>query len=354
MADIEVRRDDLRTTRVTEGEARADAPADGEVQLQIERFGLTANNVTYGAIADMIGYWNFFPASEEGWGRVPVWGFGDVVASAVEGVAAGDRFYGYFPMSTYLTVRPEPNGAGFADTAEHRQGLPAFYNQYVRTPPDTPHQDEMLLLRPLFGTAFLLDNHLTEQERFGAGAVVLGSASSKTAYGLAFLLAEGGTPTIGLTSARNRAFVESLGVYDRVVAYDEIADGLAGDEQLVYVDMSGDGAVRAAVHTTAGERLRASIMVGVTHWENMAGPAEVPGPAPEMFFAPAHIERLRGEFGPGELQRRIDAAWDAFIVRVGEWMTIAHGEGVDEVRRAWGALVEGDVDPSRGAVLRLP
>ena len=50
------------------------------MQLRVERFGLTANNVTYGAFGDQLGYWQFF-AAPEGWGRIPVWGFGEVVAS---------------------------------------------------------------------------------------------------------------------------------------------------------------------------------------------------------------------------------------------------------------------------------
>jgi hypothetical protein len=72
--DIEVRRDDLRTTRVVDAE-----PGAGDVTLHIDRFGLTANNVTYGVFGDAMSYWAFFPASEEGWGRIPVWGYGDVV-----------------------------------------------------------------------------------------------------------------------------------------------------------------------------------------------------------------------------------------------------------------------------------
>src|SRR3954452_11583573 len=138
MPDIEVRRDDLRTARGVPGEPRAETPASGEVQLAIDAFGLSANNVTYGVLGDGMSYWNFFPASEPGWGRVPVWGFGDVVASGVEGIAPGERFYGYFPMSSLLTVRPEPRSTGFSDTVEHRRGLPAVYNEYVRTPDDAP------------------------------------------------------------------------------------------------------------------------------------------------------------------------------------------------------------------------
>src|SRR3712207_7754442 len=39
-----------------------------------------------------------------------------------------------------------------------------------------------LLLRPLFATSFLIAAHLRDHDHFGASAVVLSSASSKTAY----------------------------------------------------------------------------------------------------------------------------------------------------------------------------
>jgi hypothetical protein len=49
--------------------------------LRAARFGLTANNITYGLLDEGLGYWTFFPA-QDGWGRIPVWGFAEVVASA--------------------------------------------------------------------------------------------------------------------------------------------------------------------------------------------------------------------------------------------------------------------------------
>ena len=42
----------------------------------------------------------FFPA-ESGWGRVPVWGFADVVGSRHQALAEGVRVFGYLPMSTH-------------------------------------------------------------------------------------------------------------------------------------------------------------------------------------------------------------------------------------------------------------
>ena len=94
-SDFVVRRDDLTRAEVHTGEVPS--AGDGEALIRVDRFALTANNVTYGVAGDSIGYWQFFPASD-GWGRIPVWGFGDVIDSHVEGLPAGERLYGYFPM----------------------------------------------------------------------------------------------------------------------------------------------------------------------------------------------------------------------------------------------------------------
>jgi len=357
MPDFEVRRDDLRTTRVTDGEPPGERAADGEVQLRVDRFGLSANNVTYGAFGDAMSYWSFFPAEEPGWGRVPVWGFGDVVVSGVEGIEPGERFYGYFPMSSHVTLRPRVTGTGFVDDAPHRRELPPVYNDYLRTRPDAEHLDETLLLRPLFATSFLIAAFLRDAGLARGGAVVLSSASSKTACGLAFLLARDGDggDVVGLTSPGNRAFVESLDVYDRVLAYDEIGELARGDEPLVFVDMAGDGAVREAVHRAAGDRLRHSAVVGATHWEELGSGdgGELPGPAPEFFFAPTHWQRMTAEIGPDEFQRRLGAAWDEFLAQLDDWMEIEHGEGPEALGRTWLEFVDGKVDPRRGHVFRL-
>ena len=348
MADFEVRKDDLRTTRTVES-----ARQEGPVRLRIDRFGLTANNVTYGALGEALGYWRFFPASDEGWGRVPVWGYGDVVASEVEGIEAGQRYYGYFPMSAEIAVEATPRGPGFTVTDAHRASLPPVYNQYLRVEKDAEHADEQLILRPLFATSFLIEDHLRSNGWFGADAIVLGSASSKTAYGLAFLIARGedAPHVVGLTSARNAAFVEELGLYDRVITYDAID---LGDEDVAYVDMSGDAKAREQVHRSAGDRLKQSIVVGATHWEDTQGGAtDLPGPPPELFFAPTHIERLTKELGPGALQQRIGAAWADLAPQLGGWLEIEHLEGPDQLERAWRALVDGDADPRRAQVVRL-
>jgi hypothetical protein len=360
MSVFEVRRDDLRTTRVVDDPTSSEDLGAGEARLRIERFGMTANNVTYAAMGDAMRYWSFFPASEDGWGRVPVWGFGEVEASEADGVGVGERFYGYFPMAGSLTVQPRVEGPGFTDAAEHRAPLPGLYNRYVATPDDAAHPDETLLLRPLFGTSFLLDDLVRSTDAWGAQTLVLSSASSKTAYGLAFILTsgeDGDRPVVvGLTSPGNAGFVEGLGLYDRVVTYDALADELgATDEPVAYVDMSGDATVRGAVHRAVEGRLRHSLAVGATHWDQLSADAgELPGPAPALFFAPTHLEEMTERLGGAEVQRRMAEAWDAFIGRVAGGMEVDHGAGPDDVARAWLAQVEGTADPGRGQVLRLP
>ena len=64
-------RHDLRSTRWDEAPARA--LADGEVRFRIDRFALTANNITYAAFGDAMHYRDFFPSGDAASGCLPVW-----------------------------------------------------------------------------------------------------------------------------------------------------------------------------------------------------------------------------------------------------------------------------------------
>jgi hypothetical protein len=70
--------------------------ATGEVRLSIDRFALTSNNITYAAFGDAMNYWQFFPTTgadaADGWGIIPVWGFGTVTESLHDEVRVGERF----------------------------------------------------------------------------------------------------------------------------------------------------------------------------------------------------------------------------------------------------------------------
>ena len=76
---FEVTKDKLNLTQVVSEELVL--PDDNEsVLLAIDKFALTANNITYGITGDILGYWQFFP-TQKPWGRLPVMGFAQVVRS---------------------------------------------------------------------------------------------------------------------------------------------------------------------------------------------------------------------------------------------------------------------------------
>ncbi|MEO8525302.1 MAG: DUF2855 family protein [Caldimonas sp.] len=363
-ATFTVVRNDLRGTRWIEAAPLAlDA---GTVRLRIDRFALTSNNITYGAFGDAMNYWAFFPTGDASTGCIPVWGFATVSESRCPGVEVGARFYGYFPMADEVVLHPtHVDETGFFDGAAHRRELHAIYNQYLRCSKDPLYResDEALLalLRPLFTTSFLIDDFLADNSFFGARKVLVSSASSKTAYGLAFCLAlrrgeAGAIRCVGLTSPPNMEFTKGLGCYDDVLPYADVTR-LAGDEPAVYVDMSGNAAMRAAIHSHWRDSLAYSCSVGGTHWEDLGGGKGLSGPRPVLFFAPAQAKKRAAEWGAASLQERIARAWAAFLARVSEpgrpWLTAVSGQGRHAVEKTYAALLDGTVPANEGRILAV-
>jgi hypothetical protein len=317
------------------------------VLLQIERFALTANNMTYAAHGQDMAYWGFFPAPE-GFGIVPVWGFARVVESHVEGIAAGDRYYGYWPMASHALVAPvRISPRGFTDGAEHRRKLPPVYNNYVPASAGYGPEPVQALFRPLYTTSFVLDVMLAASP---ATTLVLTSASSKTALGLA-QAANGRQRIIGLTSTANRDFVVATGYYDAVLDYASAAGLAAAAETTALVDFSGNGAVRHAVHAALGAQLVESHVVGDTHWD-AANTADLPGVTPKLFFAPSVIVDRVATWGAEGFESRLATAWHRFIATTG-WLRVVEARGASDAMAHWQALASGRVDPAEGLVLSI-
>ncbi len=335
---------------------------DGEALLQIGRVAVTTNNITYAAFGDAMQYWDFFPTGEEGWGHMPVWGFADVVASRVDGVAVGERFYGYWPIASHLRTQPvRVTERGFYDGAAHRLNLTSAYNQYTRTRTDPVYRADLenyqMLVRPLFITSFMLADFLQDNAFFGAQRLVVSSASSKTAYGTAFCLAD--TPQIelvGLTSASNQAFVEGLGCYQRSVTYGAL-EALDSDVPTLYVDFSGDEALRARVHQHFGSRLVYDCYAGSAQNPNFLRDTGLPGPQPQFYFAPVQIRKRNADWGPAVVNQKFNAAQRAFIDRVGNvqapWMQVQAHTGLVAAQALVADLCAGRMDPQWGHVVVL-
>jgi hypothetical protein len=359
---FQVRKDALSQTR---WQAIAPAPlASGQARLRVESFALTANNITYAAFGEAMNYWQFFPTGEEGWGCIPVWGFAVVTESSCEGVAVGEKFYGYYPMGSELVVQPaRVTPSGFFDGAAHRQALPVVYNQYMRcsTDPfyDAVTEDVQSLLRPLFITSFLIDDFLADNDFFGGGTtLLLSSASSKTAYGTAFQLARrAGLEVVGLTSPGNKAFCESLGCYHRVLAYEEL-DSIAAETPSIYVDFAGNAGLRQRIHGRFGQ-LRYNCSIGGTHVDELAakgGSRDLPGPRAVLFFAPAQVKKRVADWGGEAFGRQLAKAWQDFTRQVTgarpPWLLPQRHAGQASLEAVYREVLTGKGDPRTGHILQ--
>jgi hypothetical protein len=257
---------DLADVNRTKTRSSHCSTTEGNVLVKVEQFAFTANNMTYALIGGATGwYWDFFPAPR-GWGRIPVWGFGKVVASEIGNVEIGGELFGYFPscrpspMSTHVLLKPGKI------RSQRAPRTPPAYNYYVRT----------------------LANPIT-------------SASSKTAIGLAHLLSTRKISTchiVGLTSKRNLDFARGIGVYDRVVAYDDPEILTSGS--VAVADFSGNSPLIRKLQDALGKRAVFLCLVGYTHWDRRS--LDIVEDAKLVrFFAPDQIRKRAREWGLANL-----------------------------------------------------
>jgi hypothetical protein len=338
----------------------------GEALLRIDRLAVTSNNITYAAFGDVphLRYWHFYPTQDEGWGHMPAWGFAEVVATTVEGLVVGERFYGFWPIASHVVMQPvRVSERGFYDGTPHRLALTSAYNQYQRTRTDAAYRadDEncQMLLRPLYITSFMLADFLEDNGFFGARQLVFSSASSKTAYGTAFALEHlTGIHRVGLTSGSNLSFVAALGCYHQALRYDAL-ETLDPAVPTVYIDFAGDNALRRRVHEHFRGTLMHSCYAGSAQSHDHLDPAaaDLPGPAPQPYFAPYQIKKRNADWGAAEVTRRFNASQLDFIRRISDphqpWMTVKEHAGFTATQALVEALAQGHIDPREGHVAVL-
>jgi Protein of unknown function (DUF2855) len=357
---IDIDRDDVSSTAVVA--ANTDV-GPGEILVKVDSYAMTANNVTYavfgkpmGLFGNEQGYWDFF-SDRDSPGRLPVWGFATVLVSDIEGVAPGDRFYGYYPMASHAVLMPGHIGPnGFTDVTPRRTTLPPIYNQYQRIEAIADyrpeHHDYWPVFRPLFLTGWLIADQFEDEGDYGAQQVLIASASSKTAIGLGHAMKQRAErpKTIGLTSAANAVGLAALGIYDRVVAYDDVAS-LEASVPSALVDMAGSGAVTRNVHEHFGGALTKSIIVGKSHWDAEADAGALPGPAREGFFAPGRSQKRIADWGARGFGERIGTAWLDFMEDAPSIASIDKRGGSDGALDAYHEVLGGNADPKSGIVV---
>ncbi|UOY08126.1 DUF2855 family protein [Muricauda sp. SCSIO 64092] len=358
--DFTVKIDDFRRVKVVE-KTYSGKLLPNQVLLEIDQFSFTSNNITYGVVGKQMNYWKFFP-TQSSYGIIPVWGLANVVISNHPDVQVGQRFYGYYPMSSHLLVTVNNVGSkGFVDNTKHRQALPSIYNFYVNTEQDptfTPETEKLIsIFRPLFVTSFLIDAHLAEQNFYKTSQILITSASSKTAQALACLLAFRKKKNalnwnlLGLTSKRNMEFVGQLEWYDQVMSYDSIAQ-LNSNEKFVVIDFSGNHNTQFQLQRFLNKNLVYNCLVGLVDWQNLEGENPLPEKG-EFFFAPTHAEKRREEWGVSGFQQKIGIAWLQFMEVVQSTISIKEHIGVQELEKLYSDMLNGKIDPKYGNIVSL-
>ena len=365
MKQFQTLKSDLTQSRIIDIDS---APiSDGEIAVKIESYAFTANNVTYGVAGDTIGYWKFFPAQDDEndkWGCIPMWGFAEIIHSNNKALNIGERIFGYFPAAESLILSPiKVSDQNFSDGTEHRKDLPPVYNNYLRLAGDQNYDAAMdavrALLFPLHITAFCLCDSLAEDSYLGASQVIIISASSKTAIGLAQGLAdiEDAPKIIGLTSAGNAAFVESLCCYDEVISYDDLSN-LNYSAESVMVDMAGNREILGTLHGELGDNMLKCLTVGMTHWDNETTAEDALGQAmlrdrTEFFFAPAHIQKRIGDWGHECYAKKTNLFMNARGLQSKDWMQVKEISGLENFTSTYEDVVAGKINPNEGIIVNL-
>ena len=373
MSEFQIQKTHITESRIVDNDISKTVLAPGQIMLEIDKFALTANNITYAVVGEQIGYWQFFPPHSQtpdgikvdtnGWGILPVWGFADVIASNCDEAAVGERLFGYFPPASHLIMQPTKIGrSSWVDGSEHRSKLPAGYNIYRRVKAEPgynkDHEDDRMLLYPLHITSFALFDFFQENKWFGAVQLVMISASSKTSTGLAYGVhhdSNNDNPApqlVALTSARNLEMVKRLNVYDTALTYDEISNIDASKPTLI-VDMSGNTDVLSKLHKYLGDNMKFCSNVGVTHWQDFGESDDIIKERSGFFFAPSQIQKRLQEWGPQGFDRKSREYLSLSIGKSREWLKTTDLYGLEGMRAIFKDVCDGRVPPDAGLVVRM-
>jgi hypothetical protein len=350
MQRIIVPRTDLTSPSLQRSDSR---PLEsGEVRLRVERFGFSANNITYAVFGDALGYWAYFPVDDDT-GCIPVWGFSEVVESRSDRVHDGERLFGYLPMADEHIFCPgDVSDLAVTDGSPHRVALHPWYSRFYRCAGDplweSEHEDLQVVMWALFMTGCALADDLADTAR----AVVVSSASSKTALSLAWTLRHDprDIAVIGVTSAANADFLEAAGVYDRVTTYDDLdLSGVGGS--VAFVDAAGSPAVAQRVHAGLADRLTDSIILGATHQGAGEATGALVGPPRRFFFIPDVAERRADERGLDAYHQEFSERWRQFVPWIEQRLIVHAAHGEDAVFGAYHAALNGTLGPETAMVL---
>eukprot|EP01118_Nematostelium_gracile_P017348 TRINITY_DN737_c0_g1_i1.p1 TRINITY_DN737_c0_g1~~TRINITY_DN737_c0_g1_i1.p1 ORF type:complete len:369 (-),score=99.60 TRINITY_DN737_c0_g1_i1:57-1109(-) len=315
-----------------------------EILLRLDLFTLTANNVTYGVVGDLL-YWHFYPADQPELGRIPIWGYAVVVKSNVDQVKEGERLFGFFPISTYFKLKVDVvEPTLLMEISDHRKQIPfVFYHRIKRVSLKTRDEEYMGAISGLVESSFLFaeSGYVPPSTN-----VYITSASSKTGLGLSLAL-KGKAKTIGITSASNVESVKAFGTYDEIITYDQLESHQPTGDSIV-VDFFGDEKTSDKLRSILKDNLKKFYTFGATHWD--AEKDSKPREGTEQIMAPALYPALAKKYGRQGYEDKFNQFSDQFSQKFKQYVTIELGKGREAIKEGFEKLLNGQVKPNEGLI----
>ena len=254
-----------------------------------------------------------------------------------------------------------------------------------------------MLYRPLFWTSYWCEDWLFSSAYRGASRILISSASSKTAFCLAYLLRKRiilgevnpNIKVVGLTSKKNLGFTTRLGHYHEVLEYGTFTSGstLQGGQGKgwIYVDVAGNESLntRVLAHFASPYtgNLVACVSLGLTNvmpasseassldWttnsvstqasRHASPPTEDAVPSPtfwpkfEQFFTVEWLGVRKRQLSIADISSRQDQAWKELMKDCVAWVKLDHVRGANSVKRAYEKVAKDGLGPDRGLIWSL-
>jgi hypothetical protein len=96
--------------------------------------------------------------------------------------------------------------------------------------------------------------------------------------------------------------------------------------------------------------------VGATHWDQFKKSVDggaLPGSAPEVFFAPAQIEKRDSEWGRGVMMGQAYAASIELVQRLAPSLAMESHRGTKACNAIWQALLANEISGRQGVMMSL-
>jgi hypothetical protein len=214
--------------------------------------------------------------------------------------------------------------------------------------------------------------------REGADLILISSASSKTAFCLAYCvqkrIARKGIPSstkiVGLTSEGNIKFTQGLGLYHEVLTYDQLnPSSIPSGQKGIFIDLTGNPKLQVQILSDFKSTFVAAVNLGVTtltpdadteplnDWSKGTAFGDAkPSTGPvrmEPFFMPEWLACRRQQFSISEITSVQMEAWSNLMRDCKDWVKIERVFGGEAVQAVYNGAVKGGLGPETGYILSL-